>query len=269
MTIPAIITLCIIVGAIILFATEVISIDLVAILIILSLVMTGVITPEQGIEGFSNKATITVAFMFALSAALLKTGALQFLAHRLSFLFKSNFKLGIALMILLIAFISAVINNTPVVAVFIPVIIQIAHSSGHSPTKMLIPLSYASILGGMCTLIGTSTNILVSGIIEKSGLPPLTMFSLTPMGLIFLFIGLAFILLIGLRLLPDRKPEADLKAKFGMRDYLTQIELLAHSSSVGQRIMDSELVQELEMDVIEVSRGQSTFHLPSVDFILL
>jgi len=151
MTTAAIITICVIVLAIILFATEALPIDLVAISIMIILVLGGVITPEEGIEGFSNKATITVAFMFVLSAALLKTGALQVLAHRLSKIFRYKFNAGILMMMFMIAIISAFVNNTPVVAVFIPVVIQIAHASGQSPSKMLIPLSFASIFG-VCVL---------------------------------------------------------------------------------------------------------------------
>ncbi|HCV82202.1 MAG TPA: SLC13 family permease, partial [Zunongwangia profunda] len=143
MSVGAIITLCVIVCAIILFATELLSIDLVALSVMLVLILTGVISPQEGVNGFSNKATMTVAFMFVLSAALLKTGALQVMAHRLSSIFRHRFNMGIVLMMILIAGISAFINNTPVVAVFIPVVIQIAHSSGQSPSKMLIPLSFA------------------------------------------------------------------------------------------------------------------------------
>lgn len=268
MSLPAIITLCVIAGAIILFATEIISIDLVALLIMATLILTGVITPEQGVEGFSNKATITVAFMFVLSAALLKTGALQFLAQRLSNTFRHNFNLGLISMMILIAFISAFINNTPVVAVFIPVIIQIAHASGQSPSKMLIPLSFASIFGGTCTLIGTSTNIVVSGIAQKEGLTGLTMFSLTPLGIIMLLFGIAYMVFLGIKLLPNRKDEQDLKTKFSMRDYLAEIILPENSDSVNQEIMNCSLVKELEMDIIEVRRNDSRFNLPSGDFVL-
>ncbi len=268
MTIAAIITIIVIILAIILFATEVVSVDVVALLIMVSLIVTGVITPEQGVEGFSNKATITVAFMFILSAALLKTGALQVLAHRLSGTFRHSPKAGMIMMMLLIAGISAFINNTPVVAVFIPVVIQIAHSSGQSPSKMLIPLSFASIFGGTCTLIGTSTNILVSGIAEKQGEAAFSMFELAPLGIILLFAGLGYMIFWGIRILPERKSEKDLKMKFGVRNYLSEIELLKNSSSVGKKIMDSELVKEIEMDVIEVRRNGSTFTLPPGDFYL-
>jgi di/tricarboxylate transporter len=268
MALSAIITLCVIIGAIILFATEIISIDLVALLIMATLILTGIITPEQGVEGFSNKATITVTFMFVLSAALLKTGALQFLAHRLSNTFRNNFNLGIIFMMTLVAFISAFINNTPVAAVFIPVIIQVAHASGQSPSKMLIPLSFATIFGGTCTLIGTSTNIVVSGIAEKEGLEGLSMFSLLPLGIIMLFFGIVYMVFIGIKLLPNRKDEKDLKAKFSMRDYLAEIVLPENSDSVNKEIMNCSLVNELEMDIIEVRRKDGRFNLPSGDFIL-
>ncbi|SFB70213.1 TrkA-C domain-containing protein [Zunongwangia mangrovi] len=268
MSVEAIITLCVIVCAIILFATELLSIDLVALSVMLVLVLTGVITPQEGVSGFSNKATMTVAFMFVLSAALLKTGALQVVAHRLSSIFRNRFSMGIVLMMILIAGISAFVNNTPVVAVFIPVVIQIAHSSGQSPSKMLIPLSFASIFGGTCTLIGTSTNILVSSIAEDEAGFSISMFDMTPLGLIFMVVGTLYMILFGVKILPDRKSSKDLKAKFQMSGYLTEIELLEDSGSIGKKIMDSGLVKELEMDVIEIRRGDQKFTLPPGDFIL-
>lgn len=268
MATAAIITLIVIAGALVLFVTEALSVDLVALLIILALVLTGVITPEQGVEGFSNKATITVAFMFVISNALLKTGALQHIAHRLSGTFRHKFNTGMVLMMVLVGVISAFINNTPVVAIFIPVVIQIAHSSGRSPSKMLIPLSFASIIGGSCTLIGTSTNILVSGIAEKYGESPITMFQLLPFGIILLVTGIAYMTFVGVRLLPERKEEKDLETKFGVRDYLTEIELLPNSDSIGQTIMDSSLIKETGLDIIEVRRFRTKFVLPPGDFIL-
>lgn len=268
MSTAAIITICVIVGALILFVTELLSIDLVALLIMSSLIISGVITPEEGVAGFSNKATITVAFMFVLSASLLKTGALQLITYRLSMLFKRNFYFGMFILMMIVATISAFINNTPVVAVFIPVVLQIAKDTGYNATKMLIPISFATIFGGTCTLIGTSTNIVVSGLAEKGGLKPFGMFDFTMLGIIFLIVGTLYTIFIGIKFLPDNKAEEDLSKKFGLLDYVCEIELTDNANAVGKEIMECDLVKEFEMDIMEVRRGGKKFTLPSGDFVL-
>lgn len=256
-------TIVIILLAVALFVTEVLSIDLVAILIIVALVLTGVISPEEGVEGFGNTATITVAFMFVVSAAILKTGALQFLAHRLSKTFTNNFNQGMILMMILIAFISAFINNTPVVAVFIPVVIQVANASGRNPKKMLIPLSFASIFGGSCTLVGTSTNMLVSGIAEKEGLDPISMFQLTPIGLVFLVVGILYMLFIGNRLLPSKEEEKELDKKFNVKQFLTEIQLVKRTAK--DEFVALSKITELGVDIININRDGNSLTVPDDD----
>lgn len=264
----ALIVLGVIIVAVFLFATEKLPIDLVGLLILVVLVVSGVLTPDEGVRGFSNQATLTVAAMFVLSAALFKTGGVNLIGPRLAQLIKYNSTLGLAAMMISVAIISAFINNTPVVAVFIPVIIKAAEASKHSPSKFLIPLSYATIFGGTCTLIGTSTNILVSGIAVQSGLPALTMFDFAPMGLVFLVVGILYMVFVGRHLLPESRQEQSLTKKFGMRDYLTEIVLLEGAKSVGKKIMDSPLVKELELDIIEIRRKDNTFILPPMDMVL-
>lgn len=264
----AIVVLLVIIGAVVLFATEMISVDLIAMVIMVLLILTGVISAEEAAKGFSNSATLTVLFMFILSAALLKTGALQYLAVRVSDSFKGRYKLSMIAVMLFVALISAFINNTPVVAVFIPVILQIARTSGIPASKMLIPLSFASIFGGTCTLIGTSTNILVSGIMENNGLGSFSMFQLLPMGLVLTSAGLIFMVIIGFRLLPDRSDARPLDSKFGVHDYLTDIEVLETSPDIGVCIMDSQLVNALELDIIELHRNGSKVSLPPGDMVL-
>lgn len=268
MTADAIIVLVVLLVAVVLFVTELLSVDLVAVLILLTLTFTGVITAQESVEGFSNSATITVAAMFVLSAALLNTGALQMVSIQLAALFQKSYSLGLIVMMLSIALISAFINNTPVVAVMIPITIQVAKAAKVSPSKLLMPVSFASIFGGTCTLLGTSTNVVVSGVMEQSGLGAMGMFQMTSLGLIFLLVGILFMISIGYRMLPNRNSHENLSEKFGIQDYVTEIELLEGAPSVSKRIMDSPLTKELGMDVIEVNRAGSTFVLPQGDMVL-
>jgi di/tricarboxylate transporter len=263
-----IIVLCTLIGAIVLFISEKLTIDLVALLIILALVLGGVLTWQEGLAGFSDGATLTVAFMFVLSAALLRTGAVSTLGPRLSIHFRERPMVGMALFMLLVGGASAFLNNTPIVALLIPVVVQMAHSAGMAPSKLLIPLSYATILGGVCTLIGTSTNVVVSGVMEDHGLGSLPMFQQTPLGVVFVLVGVAYMALMGRHLLPDTRKTRDLGEAFSMRGYLTEIELLPGAGAVGQRIMDRALVKELEMDIISIRRGEQLFTLPAGDMVL-
>ncbi|WP_231915280.1 SLC13 family permease [Lewinella sp. 4G2] len=256
-------------GAVILFVTEWLTVDLIAMLIIVTLVATGVVSPTEGLDGFSNGATLTVAFMFVLSAALLKTGALQLVAGGMAERFRTRPRYATLLLMLLVAVISAFINNTPVVAVFIPIVGRIAASAKINPAKLLIPLSYASILGGMCTLIGTSTNILVSGIAESNGLPGFSVFTLAPIGIALLVVGVIYLTYFGQRLLPDREAEESLAEQFALHDYLAEIVILDNQTLAGVRIMDSPIVREMDMDIIEIRRDNDRFTLPPGDFRLL
>lgn len=248
--------------------TEWLTVDLIAMLMVIVLVGTGVISANEGLAGFSNGATLTVAFMFVLSAALLKTGALQSLAGRLANGFRLRPRYATVQLMLLIAVVSAFINNTPVVAVFIPIVGQVAVSARLNPAKLLIPLSFASILGGMCTLIGTSTNILVSGIAEAQGLPGFSIFTLAPVGLVLLGCGIVYLTYFGGRLLPDRPTSDSLADRFALHDYLAEIVILDNEKIAGKRIMDSPIVRELDMDIIEVRRNGERFTLPPGDFRL-
>lgn len=262
------IVLGVLVVAVILFITEKIGIDLIALLIIAALVLTGVVSPQQGVAGFSDPATLTVAFMFVLSAAVLQSGVLRALAPLLSEQMKRSEVGGMLILMLGVAALSAFLNNTPIVAVFIPIVVQAARSAGISASRMLIPLSFATIMGGTTTLIGTSTNILVSGIAAEHGLPAFPMFQLTPMGLVLLAAGTLYMLLFGRRLLRRDVDTTGLEERFGIKDYISEIELLPTAPSVGTRIMDSRLVKDMNMDIIEIRRGETVFTIPAGDMVL-
>jgi di/tricarboxylate transporter len=268
MTFDVAIVLVVLLGAVIMFATERFPVDVVAIIAMSVLVISGVISPQQGVSGFSNSATITVAFMFILSTALFKSGAVVNIGNRIAQLFKYNFWVGILATMLSVGVISAFINNTPVVAIFIPILVGAAAQSKLSLAKMLMPLSFASMFGGVCTLIGTSTNILVSGVAAENNLEPFSMFEMTKLGLVFFGVGLLYMMLIGIRLIPDRGEDDGLMKKFGMGEYLTEIVLLSNAPSAGKIIRESPLVKKLDIDILEVKKKGQTYIMPSGDLLL-
>ncbi|MCV9387055.1 SLC13 family permease [Reichenbachiella ulvae] len=253
--------------SLLLFISEKVRVDVVALLIMSALIATGILSPKEAILGFSNAATVTVLFMFMLSAALLNTGALNQLGVFFAKTFQRNHTLGLFTMMIFVAIVSAFINNTPVVALFIPIVVQTAKEINISPGKLLIPLSFASIFGGMCTLIGTSTNVLVDGIARQNGLEGFDMFTLAPAGGTLLVVGMLYMLIFGKKLLPNREAKGENNG-YHLREYLMEIELFEEARSVGQKIVNAPLVKEYGMDILEVMRGKEVFSLPTGDFIL-
>ena len=255
MTFEMLATVIVVLAAVILFITERLPVDLVALGIIATLLLSGIITPEEGLAGFSNSATVTVGAMLVLSAGLFKSGAANLLGSGLRRL--SRFGIGVVILTMMIGigFVSAFINNTAAVAMLLPVVISMAHETRVSPSKLLMPMSFASMFGGVCTLIGTSTNILVSSIAERYGEPGFAMFEMAPLGLVFFMAGTVYMLVAGLRLIPDRRTEGDLTQLFGMSDYLTEIIVLPEAKSVGTTIADSPLAQEIDLDILELRRS--------------
>lgn len=268
MTLEIALVLAVALCAVLLFATERLSVDVVAIVVMAILLLSGVITADEGIAGFSNKATVTVAAMFILSAGLFKTGAVKYLGAVASRIFKKNYWLGLVTVLLGVGFFSAFINNTPVVAIFIPILLGVAKELKVSTSKLLMPMSFASMLGGICTLIGTSTNILVSSIAENNGLREFSMFEFAPIGLVLFAVGLIYMLAVGIRLIPDRRTEGDLIETFRLEEYITEIVLLDDASSAGKAIKDAPLVKEIDLTILEVYRGQQVFSVPSPDLVL-
>lgn len=254
MTVEIAIVLGFVVAAVILFATEKLPVDLAALLIMAALLLSRIITPEEGIAGFGNTATVTVGAMFVLSAGLYRTGAVNTAGVLLARLARRSYWLALAAMMLFIGSISAFINNTAAVAIFLPIVIGVGRDTKTSASRLLMPLSFASMFGGVCTLIGTSTNILVSSLLERQGHPPLGMFEFTGMGLVFFAAGILYMFLVGVRLIPDRGIEEEPGRPFGIGDYMTEIILQAESKSVGIILAESPLLRELELKNVEVFR---------------
>jgi di/tricarboxylate transporter len=267
MTIEMLIVLGVILATLILFISEWISPDLVALTAMAALLVSGILTPVEAASGFGNSATLTVGAMIVLSAGLFKTGAVNFAGLIFARMFRFNFWVGIAIMMLFAGGLSAFINNTAVVAIFMPVLLATARDAKISASKVLLPLSYASMFGGCCTLIGTSTNILVSSIAEASGQHAFAMFEMSPLGLIFFGVGILYMLIAGVRLIPARRSTAELREEYGMGDYLTDIVLLPDAKTIGKTLRDSPLTRDVGIVVLDVFRNQEKLDL-SEDTVL-
>jgi di/tricarboxylate transporter len=253
MTLPIAFVLALLVIAIALFATERISVDIITFLLLIALVVSGVLVPREAFEGFSNDIIIILGAIFVISGALQETGVLDLLGARILKLAGTSQNSLLLLLMSSTAGVSAFMNNTTVTAMFLPPTVGVARRANLSASKLLMPLAFASILGGTCTLIGTSTNVAVSGYIKKAGMPELGMFEITPMGLVIVAVGMAYMMFIGRHLLPDQK-EASLTANYAMREYMSEIIVLPNSPLIGQTSYDSDL-NVLEFRILKIVRA--------------
>lgn len=251
-----------------LFAWGRLRVDLVALLVLAALVLLRQVTPEQGVAGFSNPATITVAAMFVLSAGLFRSGAVAFVGHLLTRLGTSSFPAVLLLIMVGIGGISAFMNNTAAVAIFLPIVVGAARKLQVAPARLLLPLSFASMFGGVCTLVGTSTNILVSSIAQQHGMAPIGMFEMTRLGLVFFAVGAAYMLLAGDRLLPDRPASDALEEKYGMGEYLVEVVVGQDAKSVGHPIGENPLVRETDVAILGLVRDSQRIAFPPPELVI-
>lgn len=265
-----VLTLSVLLLALISFVVEWLPVDLTALSVTVLLMILGLVTPNEGISGFGNSATITVMAMFILSAGITRTGVIQIVRDWLMKWGGTHPMQQIFIMGAIVGPISAFINNTAVVAIFLPIIEDWCKKQKIPVSKVLIPLSYASILGGMITLIGTSTNILASGLSEKLGYGAFTLFQFTKVGLIVFLIGLVYISFIAPYLLP--KPTSNssdcLGENYEINDYLSEVIITPQSSLVGQTLRESEIQRKFDLDVLELVRDKVHLPQPIADKIL-
>jgi di/tricarboxylate transporter len=247
---PFLITVLIILVAIILFVKEYFTIDVTAILIMALFIVTRVLAPEEGFAGFTNPATITVACMFVLSYALFQSGILDPMVRALIRVGRWHFMAALALLMAFAALLSAFINDTAVVALLMPATLRLADRTGVPPGRLLMPLSFAALLGGVCTLIGTSTNILVSGIIEQHGHAPLGMFEFSSAAIWLTIAGIAYLLFAAPFLLPKRGQ--GIQTTTSTTAFVAKIRLEEGARDIGRTIGSSQLVKELEAEILRL-----------------
>lgn len=267
--------LAIVVAAVVLFVTGWVRYDLVALIVLLLVTVTGLITDREAIQGFSNPAVVTIAAVLVLSGGMYRTGIAHFVGDRVLRLAGQGAGRLTLLLMATAGLLSGIMNNIAVSALLIPVVLEISARTGHAPSKLLIPLAFASLLGGMTTLIGTAPNILISGAAAAADLGAFGMFAFTPVGVAALVAGVAYMALVGRRLLPSRRKEgegggvgADLWEHFELEDTLFVLEISVGSPLDGHTLVEVRLGKALGLTVLAVVRGGNYLLAPAPTFVL-
>ncbi|MBP1986029.1 SLC13 family permease [Halolamina salifodinae] len=277
----------VVLAALVLFATEPVPVDITALGVMVTLMLVEplsaqladagliagpvtMITPQQGLSGFASTATITVLAMFILSEGVRRTGIVQTLGAFIGRITGDSETKQLGAITGIVAPVSGFINNTAAVAILLPMVIDVADRGGTSPSKLLLPLSYASMFGGTLTLIGTSTNVLASDVAARlapqypgTDLHALGMFEFTGLGIVVMIVGLAYLMTVGRWLTPARiEPSDDLTEEFGIGDYLTEVTVREDSPLVGKKVRNALVEAEFDVDLLQLIRGDEVFLEP-------
>lgn len=251
----------------IMFFFEPINIDMIALSVPVLLVALNKwtkISPEEAISGFANKATITVLAMFILSAGIQQSGIIQILGRKIANITGDNNYRQVGMITGISGSIASFLNNTPVVAIFIPMVNDIASKTKTSSSKLLIPLSYASMMGGMVTLIGTSSNLLASDISARLIDHPFSMFEFTKLGILILIVGIAYLIIIGHKLIPDRISAGEnLFEEYEMKEFLTEVVIEKSSPLIGRTLNDYKKNSGMDMDIVLLNRKDNQYIEPT------
>lgn len=244
--------------ALVLFTFEWVAADVTALGLMLALVILGLLEPAEAFAGFGSETVLMILGLLILTETLTNTGMIDLTGRYLLALVGDNRRRLYATMLVAPAVMSAFISNTASAAFFLPIALGLAHRIRLSPSKLLMPLAFSAILAGSTTFIGTSTNLVVSGLMQQHGMKPISMFELTPVGLPILVVGLIYMAFIGLRLIPDRTGPAENSDTFDSDLYFTEITILAESPLVGQTIEESVLISELQLGTLQLQRDSRT-----------
>src|SRR5215213_1401637 len=252
--------------AVVLFSTERIPIEIVGLLLVIALVVTNTLSAAEAFAGFGNDIVVTIAGLFILTGGLAKTGVIDEVGRRLHRTAGHSEFAITAVIMFAAAFCAAIMKNTTTTAMFLPVVLGIASRRNISPSRLLMPLAFGAILGGTCTLIGTSTNLAVSGALPRYSMEPFTMFELTKVGVVIVGIGMLYMLLAGRRLLPRIDPNQSLTEQYHVRQYMTEVLVLKGSPLIGKSLAEARISDELDLTVLGILRGEEQFRIaPSPD----
>ena len=267
MTLEIAILLGIVALCVVFFSVEFIPADVIALSVVVALVLTGLLNTKEAFAGFGSDTVLTILGLLIMTAALLRTGVMDVTAR---FILKYTGHDPTHLLIVIMftaAALSAFMSNTASTAFFIPIVIGIANRAKISPSKFLMPLAFASILASSVTLISTSTNLVVSGVITQYGMAPISMFELAPVGIPIAVVGL-FYTFFARRWIPDRIKPGDLLDEFGMRPYLCELVLQPSSPLVGKTLEQAALGRDLDLTILQITREKNQVLIPSRSLVL-
>lgn len=262
MTWEILIVLLITLLAIVIFAKEWLPVDTTALVILTILIASGIVEPQEGISGFSNEATITILALFILGAGLQNSGAINYFAKRIQKYFIASEWKVLAIIMIFTAVTSAFINNTAIVIVLLPIMLRISRITHISLNKLLMPMSFAAMTGGATTIIGTSTNLVVSSISAESGYGRFGIFEFTFIGVVMAAGLILFMVTIGRKLIPERDRDDDLTEAYNVKEFLTDLVIKKGSTLVGKRLKETLFYKDPDIEILEIARDDGSIWMP-------
>jgi len=259
MTPEAWIVAAIVGGAMVLFVSEKLRFDVIALLVLVLLMVTGILKPSEGLSGFSNEATVVVTAMFALNAGVVGTGGLDPLIRVLSRI-RRSWLLTLAILVI-VSVLGAFVKNTALVATFLPVVLGVCVRARISPARVLMPMSYAAQMGGVCTLLGTSSNLIANSLAVEHGLPPFSVFEFARLGVPLALAGIVYLMLVGRWLLP-RHIDVETAENFALGKFVTELKVMPGSPLIGQAIGAAGFAEKYGVHVLELLRGATHLWAP-------
>ncbi len=271
MSTEIILVLAILATVIVLLVTEWMPLEVLALLVLGVLVITGMVSPSEALAGFSNPAVVTIWAVFILSGGLTRTGIANILGHQLLKVAGRKESFLVVIIMVVAGALSAFMNNVAVAALMLPVVMDIARKTGRSPSTLLMPLAYGSLLGGLTTMIGTPPNILVSEALRENGLTPFKLFDFAPIGLPVMLSGIAFVTFVGKHILPKHSVaketsqiHLDFRSQYELQERLFQIKIPQGSALVNKTLAKSRLGSVLDLNVVGITRGEQTLLAPEI-----
>ena len=275
MTIEIIIVLLILIAVVAFLVTELMPLEVLAFLVLGVLAVSGIVTPLEALAGFSSPAVVTIWAVFILSGGLTQTGIANILGRQLLKVAGRSSSLLTVIIMAIAGILSAFMNNVAVAALMLPVVMDITRKTEHSPSALLMPLAYGSLLGGLTTMIGTPPNILVSEALRENGLKPFSLFDFTPVGLTIMISGIVFVIFVGKRLLPRNGKESkktgitkDFRAQYELQKRLFQVRIPSGSALIGKTLGKSRLGSAFGLNVVSIRRGKNNLLAPEITEII-